>query len=105
MRTAFVSHPDCLRHDMGSHHPECPARLGAVEDHLIASGLMPGLDTHEAPLAQPPELERVHSAAYVASLAEASAQFSGVIDVQWAFFELAREVDDQARLPAARRRF
>ena len=41
----------------------------------------------------------------VASLAEASAQYSGVIDVQWAFFELAREVDDQARLPAARRRF
>jgi hypothetical protein len=41
----------------------------------------------------------------VAALAEASAQFSGVIDVQWAFFELARAIDDQARLPAARRRF
>jgi acetoin utilization deacetylase AcuC-like enzyme len=72
MRTAFVSHPDCLRHDMGAHHPECPARLGAVEDRLIAAGLMPGLDPHEAPLADPSQLERVHSAAYVASLAEAA---------------------------------
>ncbi len=78
MRTAFVSHPDCLRHDMGAHHPECPARLGAVEDRLIASGLMPGLDPHEAPLADASQLERVHSASYVASLAEA-APASGIV--------------------------
>ena len=51
MSTAFIHHSDCLRHDMGAHHPECPARLGAVEDQLIASGLIGALDVHDAPLA------------------------------------------------------
>ena len=37
--TAFISHRDCWQHDMGAHHPECPDRLGAISDRLIASGL------------------------------------------------------------------
>ncbi|MGH8745660.1 MAG: histone deacetylase family protein, partial [Burkholderiales bacterium] len=36
MTTAFITHPDCLRHDMGAQHPECPQRLTAIEDQLIA---------------------------------------------------------------------
>jgi len=27
---AFVTHPDCLKHDMGAHHPERPERLAAI---------------------------------------------------------------------------
>jgi acetoin utilization deacetylase AcuC-like enzyme len=38
MTTAFITHADCLKHDMGAHHPERPARLTAIEDQLIASG-------------------------------------------------------------------
>ena len=39
MATAFITHPDCLKHDMGAGHPEQPARLTAIEDQLIASGI------------------------------------------------------------------
>ena len=49
--TAFITHRDCWQHDMGSHHPECPDRLGAINDRLIASGLDVYLEFHDAPLA------------------------------------------------------
>ena len=51
MSTAFITHPDCLKHDMGAGHPEQPARLTAIEDQLIASGIDAYLQRHEAPLA------------------------------------------------------
>jgi acetoin utilization deacetylase AcuC-like enzyme len=65
MATAFITHDDCLRHDMGAHHPECPARLGAIDDQLIASSIAPLLDHREAPLATLEQLARVHSPAYI----------------------------------------
>ena len=39
MTTAFVSHPTFLLHEMGPYHPECPERICAITDRLIASGL------------------------------------------------------------------
>ncbi len=72
MHTAYVSHPDCLKHEMGADHPECPARLGAIEDQLIASGLMPYLDRYDAPLATIEQLVRVHDARYVAAIHSAA---------------------------------
>lgn len=68
MRTAYISHPDCLLHEMGPYHPECPARLLAIEDELAASGLMDKLERHVAPLATLEQLKRVHTAEYIASL-------------------------------------
>lgn len=65
MHTAYITHPDCLKHDMGSHHPESPARLKAIDDSLIACGLMDVLMQRDAPLATKEQLERVHSPAYV----------------------------------------
>ena len=46
MHTAYITHPVCLKHDMGADHPECPARIQAIEDQLITSGLLQFLDRH-----------------------------------------------------------
>ena len=72
MDTAYIGHPDCLLHDMGAHHPECPARLRAVDDQLIASGLINYLRHEEAPKAQRRHLERVHDAHYLDAIAAKS---------------------------------
>ena len=37
MRTAYVSHPDCQKHDTGAGHPENARRLAAIEDQFVAS--------------------------------------------------------------------
>ena len=68
MHTAYITHPACLKHDMGADHPECPARIHAIEDQLIASGLFDFLDRHEAPRASKAQLARVHDPAYIAQI-------------------------------------
>jgi acetoin utilization deacetylase AcuC-like enzyme len=65
MTTAYITHPDCLRHEMGGGHPECPARLNAINEQMRTSGLIDELHCLEAPLAQGEDLKRVHRAAYV----------------------------------------
>ena len=68
MSTAYLSHPDCRRHDMGAGHPECPQRLDAIEDWLIGTGLDVALQRVEARCAELAELERAHSHRYVLEL-------------------------------------
>ena len=68
MHTAYITHPACLKHDMGADHPECPARIQAIEDQLITSGLMQFLDRHEAPQATRDELARVHARDYIETI-------------------------------------
>ncbi len=68
MSTVFYSHPDCRLHDMGPGHPECPQRLDAISDHLLATGLDIALDYREAPQATLAQLERAHSTGYVLQL-------------------------------------
>ncbi|MCP4702164.1 MAG: histone deacetylase family protein [Gammaproteobacteria bacterium] len=65
MTTAFITHPACVLHDMGGGHPECPERLGAIENQLKASGLLESLQRHEAPRAERKQIERIHEASYV----------------------------------------
>src|SRR5438067_2206353 len=72
MRTALVTHADCLRHDMGAQHPEQPARLTAIDDQLIASGIGQHLQRYEAPLATDEQLSRVHPLEYVRAIREAA---------------------------------
>lgn len=68
MTTAYYTHPDCRAHDMGRGHPECPQRLDAIEDHLLATGLDVALDRRDAPLAEVTDIELAHSAGYVTEL-------------------------------------
>ena len=70
MPTAVYSHAECRLHDMGEGHPECPQRLAAISDQLIASGLDIALEHREAPLATMEQLGRAHSSGYVAELKE-----------------------------------
>lgn len=72
MATAFIHHPDCFLHDMGSHHPECPDRLTAIEDHLLAIGLFQHLVSEKAPAASIEQLLRVHDGQYIDSIIKAS---------------------------------
>jgi acetoin utilization deacetylase AcuC-like enzyme len=65
MTTAYITHPDCLRHEMGSGHPESPARLSAINEQMRTSGMLDELRCLEAPLADPDDLKRVHRPAYV----------------------------------------
>ena len=57
---------------MGHLHPECPDRLDAIRDQLIASGIEQALEFHDAPQASREQLERIHPAAYVDRLQAAS---------------------------------
>jgi len=65
MNTAYVTHADCLRHEMGPGHPECPDRLNSVNTSMRTSGLMTELRCLEAPLADAVDLKRVHEDSYV----------------------------------------
>lgn len=81
MSLAYISHPDCQLHDAGPHHPERPARLSAINDRLIATGLDMALHHYNAPLVERELLEAVHDAAYVERLYEMSPD-EGVIWVE-----------------------
>jgi acetoin utilization deacetylase AcuC-like enzyme len=74
MATAFIHHPDCVLHDMGAHHPESPDRLTAIEDYLLASGLIQHLVSEVAPKASREQLLRVHDGSYIDSIESASPQ-------------------------------
>jgi acetoin utilization deacetylase AcuC-like enzyme len=71
MSTAFYSHPDCRGHDMGRGHPECPQRLDAIDDYLLATGLDVALERVEAPLVDLRDVAHAHHSGYVAELRDA----------------------------------
>ncbi|WP_226703689.1 histone deacetylase family protein [Microbulbifer elongatus] len=60
--------PACNLHDTGENHPECPARLDAIQDQLLSSGMEYVLRFFDAPEATREQLERVHTPDYVASI-------------------------------------
>lgn len=73
MSTGYFTHSDCALHSMGSFHPECPERLAAIEDALIASGVGQALDRRDAPLALPAHLELAHGTQHVTALQQLAA--------------------------------
>jgi acetoin utilization deacetylase AcuC-like enzyme len=67
-KTGYYTHPDCRRHEMGPGHPECPERLDAIEDRLIASGVGLALERRQAHEASPADIELAHTRMHVAAL-------------------------------------
>jgi acetoin utilization deacetylase AcuC-like enzyme len=59
MTTLLYTHPDCLEHDPGPHHPETAARLRAVLAAL-STPQFATLERREAPEAAVDDLFRVH---------------------------------------------
>src|SRR5262245_42325308 len=69
---AVITHPDCLKHEMGAHHPERPQRLDAIEEYITAADLGKHLQRHQAPLATEEQLARVHPLEYVRAIHQAA---------------------------------
>ena len=71
MTCAWITHRDCRLHEMGPGHPECPERLDAISDHLLAQGLMTLMIPYDAPEATIEQLERAHTAHHVLEMLNA----------------------------------
>src|SRR6516162_3543379 len=71
MTTLLFTHPACLEHDPGRHHPEGPARLRAVLDAL-AEPEFADLERREAREAALEDLLRVHPRPHVERLLRAA---------------------------------
>ncbi len=72
MPTALITHPSFLLHEMGPYHPECPERLMAISDRMIAAGIDPYLRHYTAHAVTREQVARVHGAAYLDELEAAS---------------------------------
>jgi acetoin utilization deacetylase AcuC-like enzyme len=72
LTTAYLTHPSCLLHEMGPYHPECPERLTAIGDRLIAAGIDGHLQHYTAPAATREQITRVHGKRYVDEIEQAS---------------------------------
>ncbi len=58
--TAIYTHPLSKLHQLGERHCECPARIEAIENALVAAGLDHVLDYRTPPRATIDDLSRVH---------------------------------------------
>jgi acetoin utilization deacetylase AcuC-like enzyme len=67
MATLLFTHPACLEHDPGEHHPESPARLRAVLAALKAPEFG-ALARREAPVAEIADIARVHPRDFVEAM-------------------------------------
>lgn len=79
MALALISHPDCLLHNMGKHHPEQPMRLLAIDDELSRIKINEALKIYQAPLVTEEQLLRVHSKQHIEAIVNASPQ-QGLIE-------------------------
>lgn len=68
MSTAYISHPECHKHDTGEGHPENHRRLSAIEDQFISTGLADVLRYFDAPEVTDDQLLRVHTQGHLASI-------------------------------------
>ena len=67
-RVAFVYHPDYLLHESPFDHPESPARLTAITEHLQATGLMEKMVHLTPAYTENGDIFRVHAPEYLQRL-------------------------------------
>lgn len=65
---------------MGRGHPECPERLDAIEDRLLATGVGDTLERREAPLASLTDVELAHDKMHVAAMRGLAAELAEEIE-------------------------
>ncbi len=65
MSVAIFSHPACNKHNLGADHPEQPARLHAIFDQLLSSGLEFVVQHKTATAATDEQLALAHDRAYL----------------------------------------
>ncbi|MGO1502046.1 MAG: histone deacetylase family protein [Marinobacter sp.] len=68
MTTAFFSHDDCMKHDMGPEHPESPSRLAAIISYIADTGMAEKLDWVRPEEATRDQLLTVHPERYLLQL-------------------------------------
>jgi len=73
---AYISHRECLQHDTGEGHPENARRISAIEDQMVATGLLDVLRYFDAPEVKESQLLRAHTRAHLDAL-QAMAPESG----------------------------
>lgn len=78
--TGLVYHADYLLHDAGHGHPESPARLRAIIEHLRRVSLWSALRLIEPEPAPEAAIVRVHPQAYLRRLEEAAAEAPTYLD-------------------------
>ncbi len=100
MPIAYISHPDCLLHDVGQGHPEQPARLHAIQDQLISTGMELILQQHDAPSATRAHLELAHDPDYV-SYIFSEAPYEGVLSLDGDTFMMPKTLDAALRSAGA----
>ncbi len=71
-KVGFITHPVCLKHDMGPGHPERPERLTAIEGWLAKRGLFDHLEKVTPGPAAREWITTVHTPAYVDFLTQHS---------------------------------
>jgi acetoin utilization deacetylase AcuC-like enzyme len=68
MATLYITHPACRLHEMGNWHPESPDRLDAINDQLLANGIMDYVHELKARPATEADVLRVHTPEYLTYL-------------------------------------
>jgi acetoin utilization deacetylase AcuC-like enzyme len=84
MTVCIISHPDCHLHTMpnvaGDEHPENSARIDAISNQLVSSGLDYVLMHREGPEVTREQLERVHDSDYLDALV-AKVPLDGFVEI------------------------